>query len=456
MGRKSLLLGVLLVGFLCFIPSVVGQISVENEETLYTMKNESVNGSKQLAISPTISCTQSGLDIRNTRDGNTIFDVGFWTNNELHPIGKSNVISDYEHELKVLEIQMDKTGDYGILNYFTELTDKATFELWVNIPVPDTKDRFDFMLSDPENPYCAGFSFNDNEILVPDNYMQDLQKIDVRVPSGWNHFLVNWTSHAPQIHELWLNGVLISSVLGGKSELQKTLNFASYDFDSETNFEYIKGVSLYREQNYRPFMAWNTTGLNYFLYTPFSGLFRNNTHFLENLTVEFHEQTNISTQITTSYINALNITKELMVNESETEMVFFAPYDRYESVDFFNNTGGITFLFEGISRDFPFLFNLSFYAITIQYLVVESVEINFELETIYMLGYIALCFAIMLYLVVVRQKDEPVLAVFIILTAIPMLTPDYWVLGLFYLCFFIYRTVVQIYIRLTQNKAEFR
>jgi hypothetical protein len=451
MAKKSILLAIFTI-FLLFgiIPTGSGQTTIENEESIYTLKSESIHGSKVLAINPTISCTQAGQDIRNT-DGD-IIGVGFWYNNPEKPITKAKVISDYEHELKVLEISMDKPGDVGILNYFTEFTSYATFELWVNIPVPDSRDRLEFMLSDSEYPYCAGFVFNEGEIEVPNEYGDRTEKIDVRVPSGWNHYLVNWTANTPRVHELYLNGELISTLRGMKSDSVKILNFASFDSDFDANYEYVMGLSLSREMGYTPFMAWNTTGLNYSIYGQFSNLAVNSTTIFENLTVEIHQQSNISTPITTSIRNYASNLTELLISIENTDPNTFIMNEESGGIDYLNNSGGIWFIFEGSNRNYYFLWNMSVFSITIYYMVVESVNINFDLTTLVMGFYIILCFAIFLYLIVYRQKDEPVLIPFIIVLSIPMFE-DFWELGLFFLCFFIYRCVIQIYAKMVGGKT---
>lgn len=60
-----------------------------------------------------------------------------------------------------------------------------------------------------------------------------------------------------------------------------------------------------------------------------------------------------------------------------------------------------------------------------------------------MLFYIAICFCIMSYLMIYRQKDEPILLLFVLITAIPMFA-EFWELAIFYLAFFTYRAMVQI------------
>lgn len=440
--RRRILLAIIFWVCMWAISPVAGQLAVSDSETYYTLNTTTATATPVTqTVGPLINFTTAGIGIRDTPVGQTIIGVGLWTGRTSYFPDHAYINASFSGVGPVLNVTHTTSSDYGILWYTGGLTTAIQFEVWVY--VTDTTRQFRCMWSDGGVGYGAGFIFSEGTIHVANSAQSNIENTGIAVPTGWNHFYVNWTSGGT--HYLWQNGGLIHTKTSAYTETSpQTLEIGTHQPTTTPATFYVYGLAVSNEPGYSPFMAWNQSRLSTVL-TVNSNVV---TASVQNLSVRLDMATNSSTRINTTLYNTINSTWELVTTQCRVGNVSTLISVPVYARNYLNSTGYITLQFVSYNLTQAFIWNLTQMILTIWYweqTEVTLLDVEFNLDQFWMLGYIAVCFAIFLYLVVHRQKDEPVLIPFILVVAIPMLTPEYWELGLLFLAFFVYRCLIQIY-----------
>lgn len=434
--KRSVKFGIIFL-FLCCISVVSNassQLVISDSETYFEHQSSTIQTSVVKSTLKAINYTQAGQDIQDNPYGNSIVGVGKWQNKSADITSTLNSVVGLGRCMLIREY----SSDYGLLWYNTTANESITFEIWIY--TLNILREIKCMLSNDGNSTQIGFSFINGSIFTP-NLSGVLENTSIPVKNAWTHFLVNWSSGG--LHSLYINGIHRESKPACTQLGNKTMELGLKG--GLFHFFYALGVSFSDEMGYIPFMAWNNSQLYHEINAYFPNIPQNN---VQNISIEFNEQTNVSTLINTSiYDYRYNVSEYLGFHYGFVNATYNYTIPIFGR-NYFNESSIITLIFNGFNLNNSFLWNLSYIRLRVDYFspkVVILMDVDFDLTSIYMMGYIALCFLIFLYLIVYRQKDEPILIPFVLICAFPIFEAGFWELGVLFLCFFIYRCVIQIY-----------
>lgn len=342
----------------------IPQNAIASNETISYYELISTTVVNTIPISQTVNkernCTQAGIDIQDSAIGTDIAGVGQWSDHATQPPEICSVLSSFNNHFKCLQIGHSSTaGHYAILLYQTTATTELNFDVWIYTVA--SSDAVRYWADNDFSKTTAGF-YLENTIFTC-NDVGSTTNTGIVVPTGWNHYHVEWKSG--QYHRLYLNGNLISSIAGYTRTGTKKLQIGIYQPDVNPANFYVDLPSFSSETNYKNFTGfYNRTELAKSIDTNFATI---PLKSIKNVSISGMFNVNMSVPL---YLNMVNYNASVNntsreFNEIGTSIFRIILNESAES--FFNSAMNITMYFITKNTQFDFLFILQNYNITIVY-----------------------------------------------------------------------------------------